>query len=93
LYVLVSDEEFTAERVLADLPEPDALMDVGVFIVDGTRIMHPAHHTAETGCVWPALALEKIKQYDKALLWATKAIDVDQTQGGTPVSWQITLAL
>jgi len=37
LYVLVSDDDFTAEQVLADLPEPDELANSGVFNIDGTK--------------------------------------------------------
>jgi hypothetical protein len=57
LYVLCSDdEEFTAEQVLANLPDPEELMQAGVYVSeDGQRIFHPGHFTAETGCVWPAL--------------------------------------
>ena len=93
LYVLVSDDMFTAEQVLAGLPEAEDLANVGVyFLPDGTRMFHPAHFNGKTSLVWPALALEKLGQYEKALAYANKALDKDQTQGGSPVAWQYSLA-
>jgi tetratricopeptide (TPR) repeat protein len=90
--VLVSDDDFTAEQVLADLPEPDELANSGVFNIDGTKTLHPAHAVGVTNLVWPALALEKLGQYDKALQWATKALNKDQTQGGCPAGRTHSLA-
>ena len=31
MYVLVSDEEITAEQVLSDLPEPEVWANIGVY--------------------------------------------------------------
>ena len=93
MYVLVSDDVVTAEQVLADLPEPEELANLGVMCApDGTRMLHLGHHASWTSLVWPALALEKLGQYDKALAYAKKALDMDQTQGGSPSSWHHSLA-
>ena len=93
LYVLVSDDVFTAEQVLADLPEPEELANLGVMCTpDGTRMIHLGHYISMTSLVWPALALEKLGQYEKALAYANKALDKDQTQGGSPNSWHHSLA-
>ena len=92
LFVLVSDDVFTAEQVLADLPEPEVLANLGVMCTpDGTRMLHLGHLHSWTGLVWPALALEKLGQYEKALAYANKALDKDQTQGGSPVAWHHSL--
>jgi hypothetical protein len=44
-------------------------------------------------CGWLfCAALEKIGASTQALVWVEKAVDIDQTQGGSPVTWHRSLA-
>ena len=82
LWVLLGDDEITAEQVLSELPPPEELAMLGVFPLASDPILHPAHFNGWTSLLWPALALEKVGAVEAALPYVEKALDVDGTQGG-----------
>jgi hypothetical protein len=84
LWLLVSDDaEISVEQVLSELPAAEELAHFGVNYDGSKKTMHLSHMSCWTSLAWPALALEKLGQFDAALAYATKELETDQTSGGS----------
>ena len=95
LFVLCADLDHcpSAEEFMTELPTPEDLAAQGIISApDGTKLMHAAHFLGLTSLVWQALALEKLGQADAAMAFASFALEVDHTIGGSNVVWHQFLA-
>jgi tetratricopeptide (TPR) repeat protein len=72
------------EQFLDTLPAADELARFGIWRdQDGQPRFHAARGMLNiTSLVWPALVLETLGQGEKALAYATQALNVDHTTGG-----------
>jgi tetratricopeptide (TPR) repeat protein len=93
-YVLVTDGEVTADEFMAALPDVDVLASLGIWRdpADSRKMNQFSRWTGLTSLVYAALALEKLGQHDAAMPYVTKALDEDQTQGGSGCRWHHAMA-